>query len=298
MAEEYTFNNELTPHKPLSKYFGLDHLLLRDESKNPTGTIKDRRAIAINDHLSHRPKYHQYVSIVVITAGNEGVALGTLCILPVTAIVREDIEPRILHKLEETCEHVVKKDLDKTFYSGDDVRFMANILQPNNVFDANNLRVTYREIAYSIREQAPDYVVVPVGGAELFTGIEHHLGDTPTKVIGVAVSGENPYQKAIQGVSAMKYLGVSFYDGFARNSLADKAATPISRYTDELRDAVHRGNHFIELNPEEVEQAYHLSKELGLDMEPTAALVLGGMKKFDFKASDKVVVVNTGKGIF
>jgi len=64
-------NTPLIKIEKLCKRFGLDNLFIKDESKNPFGTFKDRRS----EFIIQRGVREHVDKFVIITSGNAGYSL-------------------------------------------------------------------------------------------------------------------------------------------------------------------------------------------------------------------------------
>ena len=119
----------------------------------------------------------------------------------------------------------------------------------------------------------PNYIVVPVGSGGIFIGMAEAVErrNNNTKIIGIGA------QNTIR-------------------SFADKLSTPWTPYERAMQHYQKLGHFLYRLNEEEIKNAYHNFKNVA-DCEPSSAVVFAAPTKHKFKADDKIVFVNSGKGL-
>ena len=82
----------------------------------------------------------------------------------------------------------------------------------------------------------------------------------------------------------------------ASPSFADKLHTPWTPYSVKIQSILEVGHEIIRLNEEEIHLAFAYAKEF-MNCEPSSAVVIGALSQKDFKESDKIVIINSGKGL-
>jgi threonine synthase len=256
----------------ISDYVGLRRLLIKDESHNPFGTHKDRKSYyAVQNFCDRR---NPPDALCLITAGNAGLSLAAFAWrrhVPVVAVVGS-LAPPIRLKLELACEQVLQLDLQNKYWSSRELRYLIGVSQGRRVIDITNLASPYQQLAFEIARHEPDAVVLPVGGGELFVGLAAGLRalGAKTRLIGVTTRRQD--------------------------TLADKLYARWAPY----RDRVHwlTGSGFSH-------QLFYLDDESTLSdtlkavgqhirCEFSSAVAFDILRRLSFKATEKVMVVNTG----
>lgn len=276
---------------------------LKDESKNPFGTFKDRRCAALLERSADR----QELVFVQITAGNSGYSLGMLAreeerrtgrSIKVVNIVPKEVPRAIKDKLR-TCSLVYEMDLTRKIISHDEMIEIARQLTSYSGPEQNILMVEdfgfvngYRKIVDEIAESGviPNYIFCPVGEGELATELAFRASEVwpgqPPKIIGVTVSSN-----AILGKE-------DFIQRLAR-SIADKLVNSYSKFKGFVRRFVEEGKiELLTVSEGEIEREYGYLNRIGLSCEPSAAAAFAGAIKYGIKQDDIVVIVNTGKGVY
>jgi cysteine synthase len=256
----------------ISDYFGLSRLLIKDESYNPFGTHKDRKSYYAVQTSSNRCNPPD--ALCIITAGNAGLSLAAFASqrqLPVIALVGS-LAPQVRLKLERACERVLQLELQNKYWSSRELRQMVGSSQVRRVIDITNLAAPYQQLAHEIAPYEPDTIVLPVGGGELFVGLAAGIRTLGlrTRLIGVTTRRED--------------------------TLADKLYAKWAPY----RDRVYwlTGGGFAH-------QLFYLDDESTLGdtlkvvgqcirCEFSSAAAFDILRQLSFKATEKVMVLNTG----
>lgn len=156
----------LLPLERLSGELGL-HLLAKDESRNPTGSFKDRGLSA----AVTRAAADGAPSLVVPSAGNAAAALaayGARAGLPVTLFIPRDTPPGV----ERRCRHYGAEIVEVDGLIDACGRRAAEHAAGTGAFPVSTLREPYRvegkktmmlEILESLGWRAPDAIVYPTG---------------------------------------------------------------------------------------------------------------------------------------
>ena len=138
---------------------------------------------------------------------------------------------------------------------------------------SNGFSRAYRKIIEEVKSNSPDYIIAPIGSGEAFVGLYEGIKKyrLKTKLVGVRIRSKN-------------------------KSLADKLHTIYTPYEKKLNEIKEKGHKIINLNEKEVKIAYDKFRKI-VDCEPSAAVVFGALKKIKFSKKDKVLLINSGKGI-
>jgi threonine synthase len=165
----------------LARYSGVERLFLKFEGNNPTGTQKDRIALA----LASMAKSQGAIAVATATCGNFGAALAwaaRLCEIPAHIYI-----PSGYHLPEDRVKRMTDAGAQIHYEEGqyeDVVLRSTEICKEKGYFNANpgvdGVREVslegYAEIAYEIyrdMRRAPDYVLCPVGNGTTLAGIYH-----------------------------------------------------------------------------------------------------------------------------
>lgn len=272
-------NTPLIKVKELSKRFGLNNLYIKDESKNPFGTFKDRRS----EFIIRRGVEKHIDKFVTVTSGNAGYSLGKFSEgtgIKIVNFVDKKLKKYIKDELKKVSYKVIEIDLSKKIWAPEEIMAMARENDTEVIWDATNGFHGYHEgyvrIAEEIQKKglSPDFIVVPVGTGEAFCGLYSGVKKfrLKTKLIGV-------------GVKAKWY------------SFADKLYTPWTPYQSLIKVVLKKKHELIRLNEKEVKQMWREFKNV-IECEPSATVVFSVFSKFKFKKNDKIVLINSGKGFY
>lgn len=206
-------NTPLIEAKKLGKLIGLPHLYLKVESKNPTGTHKDRAALAIVDDVVA----NGYLSLTIGTCGNFGASLAALC--NENKINCSVFIPK-RYKSERRIE--IEKSGAKIFYSKrgyeEAVEESSMYAKTNGCYDANpsssqssiasinGYAAIASEICNSIHMEELESVWVVVGNGTTLSGLHN----------GFSNRGYSPRYGAVSSKNNNAIL-----ESFNRNSLCE-----------------------------------------------------------------------------
>jgi len=146
------------------------------------------------------------------------------------------------------------------------------------IWDASNgiygYEKGYIKIIEEVKNENPDFIITPVGSGEAFCGLYEGIKmfNLKTKLIGV-------------GVKAKYY------------SFADKLYTPYTPYQSKMEEIQKEGHKIIRLSEKEVKKMWQEFKDV-IDCEPSASVVFAVFSKIKFKKGDKIILINSGKGLF
>jgi len=272
-------NTPLIKIKSLCKEFGLDNVYIKDESKNPFGTFKDRRS----EFIIRKGIEENIDKFATITSGNAGYSLGKFSEgtgIKIVNFVDKKLKKYIKDKLKKISYKIIEIDLSKKIWTPEEIIAKARENDTEVIWDATNGLHGYHEGYIKIVEEIkkkipnPDFIVVPVGSGEAFCGLYSGIRKFrwKTRIIGV-------------GVKAKWY------------SLADKLYTPWTPYGSLIKTIIKKGHKLMRLNEAEVKQMWREFKNI-IKCEPSASVVFSVFSKFKFKKGDKIILINSGKGLF
>jgi threonine synthase len=276
-------NTPLTRNSKTGRQFGVTNLQVKDESKNPFGTFKDRRNVLVMDRAiqQHADK------VVIITSGNAGYSLARLAektSIKVVCVVDVAISSGIKESLKRYAYRVIEVDLNERILPTEDVIRLARERSDEVVLDVtNNYEDAFQSIAAELRHDAPDYLVTPLGSGEAYAGLyqglkKHRL---KTTLVGAGVHQLRDHELLLQ----------------AKPSIADKLYTPFTPYRKKIISILGEGNLYFHVSDRQIIDAY---KKIGpvYSCEPSSAAAFASLPKLSINKDSKVVVINSGKGIW
>jgi len=252
--------------------FNLPNLLVKDESKNPFGTWKDRRS----EMIVKKAKHEFVDKLCLITSGNAGFSLAKFANkshIKIVSIIDINLPPLIKQALKEVCTKVVETNLSEKILTPEEVIALARENDKEVIWDATNgFHDAYEAIVKELKKGTPDYLICPVGSGEGFVGVFNGLekATLKTKLIGVTPQSSP--------------------------SFADKLYTPWTPYSAKIQSILEAGHEIIKLSEDEIRSAFAFAKDF-MNCEPSSAVVVGALSKLNFKESDKIVIINSGKGL-
>lgn len=173
---------------------------------------------------------------------------------------------------------VVQTKLDRSL-NCTQIQALAKTNEADNPFDITNFYHTaYSDIfAEIVAGMEPDYIVAPYGTGEALFGI---------------ILGNNRRQMN-ERIPKVKIIGAKPIESI---SFADKLTGkygPYPAFLEDHRDSVKT----VSLSENEIIDAYEKVSP-HLRVEPSAAAAFAAVRHLDAKPDQKIVVVNSGRGIF
>jgi threonine dehydratase len=319
-------NTPVTEHAGL---FGIQKLFLKDETKNPTFTFKDRLAYEmvrpIAESVSANANFRK-TTFGSISYGNTAFSMGyytnffnkaadetlvnAVCFLPPslkektygpnTEGTRIAVE-KILKKIKEKCT-IIEIDLKKQIYRSNDLERIAreNGVVLDEFIDITEglSRPAYVNIIIEAIEQqlkfAPDYVIVPFGAGILCNEIIDYVNDKKLKTKVIPVSSGDPNTIAIMLYGPIWVDTESLLkkgSGWTRHEDIDKKGRKREPYL------VHH------IADGEILSAMEILKQNNISAEASGAsgfALLPRLKNIDPEFDSEnhsVLVINTGNGL-
>ena len=174
----------------LREGYGLLHTFIKDESKNPFGTVKDRR----NAYIIQEANRLKVDKLVLITSGNNGYSLAQFAKntpIKTVCIVSRDLSKDIKDILRQTAYQVIELNLDHKILRPEELVAFAREQEDEVIWEVTNgYEENYVPIVKEIFEKVvPDYIVVPVGSGGIFIGLMQGLEQrhAKTKIVGQAL---------------------------------------------------------------------------------------------------------------
>lgn len=298
---QINFNEQKTPLIPLKKFgskYGFSQLYCKDESKNPTGSFKDKEsAVTISKAVEWGIK-----DIIVASSGNAAVStaayanrasISCLCYIPSDLSVGKRFLITLyggkLQEFHGTYETAYRNVIDTPHSNW-------NVTPGINPIQDEGLKIIGFEIWEEI--EVPDIIIVPCGNGTLLFGLYKAFVellllkkiDHIPQFIGVQIKSSSPLKISFEQEKDWVALTTS------PNSIAEGIIALESYSSPKVMKALKNTNgYMIEVTDEEVTIAMKeiISLE-GLLPEPTAAAVFAGIKKIHTTGKTIVCIQTAG----
>ena len=293
----------------LGKLINHEHLYLKDESGNPTGSFKARGiSVAVS-----KLKELGIQKCIIPTAGNAGGALAAYCAK--ANIDATIIMPRHTPKVfKDECE-LYGANLILVDGLINDCGSKAKELNKNgDYFDMSTLKEPYRlegkkimgyEIAEYFDWDLPDFIFYPAGGGTGLIGIWKAFQEMITlgwiknklpKMIAVQSSSCAPIQEAYKD-------SINWKEKFTpESSIANGLAVPYPFGMDLMLNVIKESDGEVcTIEEEKIKEIVHLfSKQEGILISPEGAATYMALNQLKNKRTvgkeDRVLLLNTGSG--
>ncbi len=286
----------------------LSNMLIKDESYNPYWTHKDRRSeyiinVAIENNVD---------KIVCLTAWNAWHSLSRYCSrawIDYTSLVFPWVSKERKKSLKEWWEVIaidwkrlkwILRPRDFAQITAEHDKYergktWSNIWAVTNSFEPISVNA-YKELFYEIKEENPDYVVVPCGSWDIIIWIWLAIKELKmdTKIIWVAPENEHPLWEAL------KY-NVDEYEliKYEENSLAEKLTTPFTAVLPILyKIFTEEDNIYTEVSNEDIKKIKNILDKTSIKTENSAAVSFAtfiSRNRPNINLNSKIVIVSTGK---
>ncbi|MBC7884208.1 MAG: threonine synthase [Saprospiraceae bacterium] len=300
-----------TPLFPLhksGKNLGVDHLFLKEEGGNPTGSFK-ARGIGLAVSKAKELNVHKFC---IPTAGNAGSALSAYAAAMngEAFIYMPEATPMVFHL---DCE-IMGAKVNKVRGSIRDAGIaMMQDNKDGKWWDVTTLKEPFRlegkktmgfEIAEQLNWELPDVIIYPTGGGTGLIGIWKAFEEMkemgwvdhiPTRMVAVQTKGCNPVVRAFEA-------GLDHCDLYENpeETIANGLRVP-KAFGDKLIMKTLKESHgtaFDVTEEEIIASIKEFGRTEGVFLSPEGAAVYSGLKKLIengfIQKSDKVVIINTG----
>ena len=308
----------LYPAPRLAARLGLKHLWVKDDSRQPTASFKDRAsAVAVV-----KTRELGYEIVTTASTGNAAAALSGLCAAVsqpnVIFVPRTAPQAKVAQLLAYgSTVLLVNGTYDQAF---------ELCLQAARTFGWYNRNTGYnpymsegkKTAAYEICEQlslalssskgwqAPDVILIPVGDGCIIGGIHKGLRDLVAlgwigqmpRLIGVQAAGSSPlvdaWERGLEGWEMKPVEAHSIADSIVAGFPRDRIKA--------LRAVRETGGAFLRVTDEQILSAIpSLAQGCGVFAEPAAAAAYAGLVKAVeqglVNSDERVVVLSTGSGL-
>lgn len=205
-------------------------IFAKAEHLNPSGSVKDRAALAMILEGERSGRLHRGMTILDATSGNTGIAyavLGRERGYPVTVCLPKNASNQRKKILREYGVEIVETD---PMLSTDGAQLVAKELfalnreryfYPDQYNNNANWRAHYETTANEIWEQTAGRVthfVTGLGTSGTFVGVTRRLRELNPNVRAIAVQPESP----LHGLEGLKHMPTAVKPGIFDQSLVDE----------------------------------------------------------------------------
>ncbi|HEX9596502.1 MAG TPA: threonine synthase [Anaerolineales bacterium] len=299
-----------TPNK-LARKLNLRQLWIKDESRNPTASFKDRASAVV----VARAREIKAAVVVTASTGNAGAALaGMAAAAEVSAVIfaPKTAPPAKVAQLLVYGSQVLLVDgsyddaVELSRQAADEFGWYCRNTG-YNPFTAEGKKTAAFEIWEQVLAaenlERPLCVFIPVGDGNIIAGIHkgfkdlHHLGwlERMPRIFGVQAEGSaaiaNAYEARAEVITAVR-----------ADTLADSISVNLpSDGMRALHAATQTGGSYIKVSDTQILTAIAELGRYGIFSEPAAAAAFAGLRKALesglIGAGDPVLVLNTGSGL-
>jgi threonine synthase len=289
---------------------GLSRLLAKDESRNPTGTFKDR-AMALAATVARAEGAAGIVCASTGNAGASAAAYGARAGLPVVILVPVGTPAAKMAQAAVCGARViaVQGTYSDAWAMAAAVSASLGWLNATTTFTCPYVVEATRTVAYEIAEQlgSPDWVAVPIGAGPLLVGIREGFEDLRAlgvvdrvpRLLALQPSGCAPIVRAFEEGAPTRSWG-------RPETVAGGLADPLAGYPEEgdvtVRAVVASGGAAIAVDDDATLAAISLlAGREGLFQEPAGAIAIAGVAEARRRGllaeGDAVVACLTGTGL-
>lgn len=291
----------------LARALGMPNLLLKDDSRNPTGSLKDRASALVVARALQR-------GIQKVTCASTGNAASSLAGLAASAGIDSYIfvpEAAPKAKIAQLLAFgatvfAVQGSYDDAFELSMQASATLGWYNRNtgfNPYTVEGKKTVALEIAEQLGWKAPDAVVVPVGDGCIISGVWkgfldlHKMGwiDSLPRLVAAQAAGSDAIKRALEG------------DGIIRpvkaQTVADGISVDLPRVgTMAVNYIKASGGSAVAVDDTEILGAIpRLAKATGIFAEPSAAIVLPALEEALQRGlvspTETVVLLVTGSGL-
>jgi threonine synthase len=299
-------NTPLWEPERLRKKLNFPNLYLKDDSANPTGSLKDRASYLVAAFA----RKHRIQDIVLASTGNAGSSMagvGAAADLNVTLFLPKNAPPAKMVQALQYGANLIRVDgnYDMAYDLSMEYSKTHGGLSRNTAHSPMTIegkKTVALEIYQQLGNTRPDYVFVSVGDGVILAGLYKGFSDlikmgflenVPT-IYAVQAEGSSAICRALQNDG-------NFGEPVASSTIADSILVDIPRngyYA--CKQLQTYGGKCIAISDDAIIQAQkELSSESGLFAEPAAATSFAGFLKVkdELPADSTVVLLLTGNGL-
>ncbi|KJC50472.1 hypothetical protein UP09_05585 [Bradyrhizobium sp. LTSP885] len=290
-----------------AKRLGCDHLLIKDESQNPTGSFKDRSA----SYTISRLNGGNVEGIVLNSTGNASAAFAAyasragmkcVCLVP-----RDVLEANILQIQLTGAELVLVDDWSTVSRMSDDIanaRGLKNISANRTPFRVIGKTSLGFEIVEQLGWRFPEYVVCPTGGGTALLALKQAFdclkegGDAQGAIPRLIIS---QYQGCSPLVEAFRAGQTTVQRWDRIDTPRGGMRTPSPSLAPAVLDAISTGGAYA-ISPNAAKRALQrLAKDdgilVGLESGTALAALEAGLGFGEISARSTIVIVNSASAL-
>jgi threonine synthase len=298
-------NTPLWAPQRLRNTLGYPHLYLKDDTANPTGSLKDRASYLV---AAFARKY-QIKDVVVASTGNAGSSMagvGAAANLNVTLFLPKTAPPAKMVQALQYGAHLIRVDGNYDMAYEQSMAFSREKggLSRNTGYNPMTIegkKTAALEIFLQLGKN-PDYLFVSAGDGVILGGVYKGFRD----LVKAGIAAQVPVIYAVQAegssaISRALHKRGKFERAVHSTTIADSIAVDIPRngYYACKQLQNHHGE-CLTVSDEAIVQAQKtLSSETGLFAEPAAATAFAGFLKVhhDLSPEATIVLLITGNGL-
>jgi threonine synthase len=297
-------NTPLWEPARLRKAYGFPKLYLKDDTLNPTGSLKDRASYLVAGFA----RKHGLQKVVVASTGNAASSMagvGAAAGLDITLYIPQSAPKAKLAQAYQYGAQVVrvKGSYDKAYEQSLERSNEATILCRNTAYNPLTIdgKKTVSLEIFTQLGKSPGYVFVPAGDGVILSGVYkgfqdlHELGiiEEVPRVFAVQAEGSAAISRALeQG---------DFTSPFETETIADSISVEVPRggYYAVKKLRQYEGECVLVSDQEILAAQKELSSTTGLFAEPAAAASFAGFLKVKDRIDKdaQVVLLLTGNGL-
>ena len=297
-------NTPLLHRVALDRWAGVDHLLLKHEGHNPTGSFKDRgMTVGVTQALRIGAS-----GVSCASTGNTSASLAAYAAqagLPALVLVPSDAVA--LGKLAQTLAYgaktlLVRGDFDQCLRLVEEASTELGVYLLNSVnpYRIEGQKTIVLELLQQLAWDSPDWIVFPAGNL----GNTAAFGKALREARQWGLITRLPRLAAIQAAGAAPFAR-SFAEGFARRHRvkAETVATAIrigdpASYERAVQSILETNGVVLAVDDGEILEAKAAVDASGVGCEPASAASVAGLRRLvrqdTIKPSDRVVAILTG----
>lgn len=282
----------------LGTELALDHLLIKDESRNPTGSFMDRGSTV----LASLAKERGIKTCSCVTTGNLGASLAAYCAkagIRAEIMIRPSTDRGKLYQMIAYGAHIETSSKPAKKDESDDRSISVTA---GNPYILEGEKTTCFEIVQDLEWKTPDVILIPVGTGghlSMFWRAIQQLKDSglidrsACRLVGVQFSGSAPIVGSPRRAKRPSQVEESFTEL--------EESEPIFR-SEAVRAMKDSGGQWIETTVREtIDATGLLARTEGIFAEPAAASVVAALQTAKSQglidADEAIVCVITGAGL-
>jgi threonine synthase len=297
-------NTPLLHRVALDRWTGVEHLLLKHEGHNPTGSFKDRgMTVGVTQALRVGAR-----AVACASTGNTSASLAAYAAQAgIAALVLVPLDGVAAGKLAQTLAYgartlLVRGDFDQCLRLVEEASTQLGVYLLNSInpFRIEGQKTIVLEMLQQLSWESPDWIVVPAGnlgntaafGKALLEARQWGLISRLPRLVAVQAAGAAPFAR-------------SFEEGFAQKHRvkAETVATAIkigdpASYDRAVRAITETNGLVLAVDDAELLEAKAAIDASGVGCEPASAVSLAGLRQLVrsgvVKPADSVVSVLTG----